>query len=90
MGFAQLTIHASRSHIPTNRRPRKPFPTTPKTLGDRIQTARLENGLLKTEVAEQLGVAEKLIKLWEQDKQIPSEAQWNQLANILSVAPACD
>jgi ribosome-binding protein aMBF1 (putative translation factor) len=85
LGFAQRKIHASRSHIPTNRKPKKPVPTTIKTLGDYIQTKRFEKGLHQSQLAEALGVPQALIALWEKDRQAPTAEQWTRLAPMLNL-----
>jgi len=73
LGFAQPKIHTSRAQIQTNRKPRKAFPATLKTLGHRIQAARFEKRLCQREVAEQLGVTTALVNLWQQDEQTPTD-----------------
>jgi ribosome-binding protein aMBF1 (putative translation factor) len=87
LGFAQRKIHASRSHIPTNRKPKKAVPTTVKTLGDYIQTMRFKKGLHQCQLAEALGVPASLIALWEKDRQAPTEDQWTRLAPLLNLDP---
>jgi DNA-binding transcriptional regulator YiaG len=85
LGFAQRTIHASRSDIPPKRKPKKPIPATLKTLGDHIQFARLKAGLPQSKLAEKLGVTTMEVKLWEEDLQAPNESQWAVLARALGL-----
>jgi ribosome-binding protein aMBF1 (putative translation factor) len=86
LGITQRTIRASRSHIPSNRRAWKAFPTTLKTLGDCIKAKRFEKGLLQRELAEKLGVSKLRVKLWEHDQRVPNEAQRQALSDILSLS----
>jgi ribosome-binding protein aMBF1 (putative translation factor) len=86
LGIAHRTIRASRSHIQTNRRPRKRFPESIKTLGDRIRVARLEKGLIQKELAKKLGIPTRHVIRWEQDKREPTQAQRKQLADILAIS----
>ncbi len=83
-GFALRKIQASRSCIPSNRRPRKSMPTTLKTLGDHIQVRRFEEGLLQSELAEKMGVTTSLIQLWENDDCLPDERQFKMLVSLLA------
>jgi len=85
LGIAHRKIHASRSHIPTNRKPKKPFPATVKTLGDQIYAARFEKGLDHSEVAQALGISTGLLSLWEKDRATPNQAQMKQLSRLLAL-----
>jgi ribosome-binding protein aMBF1 (putative translation factor) len=85
LAFHQRRIQVPRSHISANRKPRKPFPGTLKTLGDRIQAGRFEEGLLQSELAEKLGVTTLLVRRWEENLETPCEAQWPSLSNLLNL-----
>src|SRR5712692_10043830 len=78
LAFAQRRIQASRSHTPADRKPRKAFPATLKTLGDRIHAARFEKALKQTELAERMGVTVSMIRLWEHNGSRPEERQYNR------------
>jgi ribosome-binding protein aMBF1 (putative translation factor) len=85
----------SRSHIFINRQPRKPFPTTLKTFGDRLQVARFESGFLLSELAQKLQIPTILLKRWEQNLETPTKEQWAKIADLLNLtgtaksSPAC-
>lgn len=85
LAITQRQIKASRRHIAPNRMARKSFPTTIKTLGDRIQAARVEKGLRKRELAQTLRTATSLVNAWETDLETPSEVQWRRLVKILAL-----
>ena len=58
---------------------------TPKTLGDRIQSARFTKGLNHTELAQELGVSKSLVSLWERDRATPSEAHLKALGRVFKL-----
>ncbi len=67
LAIGQRHIVASRAGISANRNPRKPFPSTLRTLGDYIQVKRLEPALLSA----------NLLNTWE--FQLPSSGPWNPI-----------
>lgn len=75
----------SRSHISSNRNPRKGFPTSPDSLGKRIRAARLAKGLLQSELAHMLGVSKYYLTQWEADRGTPNEAQLMELSRFLDI-----
>jgi ribosome-binding protein aMBF1 (putative translation factor) len=85
LGIAHRTIRTSRDHISTARRPRKAFPTTLKTFGDRLQVARFEKGLLQTELAQKLQIPTMLVKRWEENLETPAKDQWAKIAYLLDL-----
>jgi ribosome-binding protein aMBF1 (putative translation factor) len=85
LAFHQRRIQVPHSHISVNRKPRKPFPTILKTLGDRIQARRFEEGLLQSELAGKLGVTTLLVRRWEDNLETPSLAHWPMLASLLNL-----
>jgi ribosome-binding protein aMBF1 (putative translation factor) len=85
LGIAHRTIRASRSHISAIRRPRKAFPTTLKTLGDRLQVARFEKGLLQSEIAKQMQIPTTLVKRWEENSEMPTRDQGPKIACLLNL-----
>jgi ribosome-binding protein aMBF1 (putative translation factor) len=91
LGIAHRTIRISRSHISINRRPRKVFPTTLETLGDRLQVARFEKGLLLSELAQKLQIPTVLVKRWEENLETPTKDQWEKVAYLLNLTstPNC-
>jgi ribosome-binding protein aMBF1 (putative translation factor) len=64
LGIAQRTIRLSRSHIPTNRRPRKSLPTSIQTLGDLIQVKRYEKKLTLWQLAQKMGITTASARAW--------------------------
>jgi len=87
LAFAQRLINVSRTHIPTNRHPRKRFPSVPKTLGDHIHIKRYEKHLTLAQVALYMGIATKKVKSFESDRKIPNEREWQSLQRILGFDP---
>src|SRR5437879_5381110 len=57
----------------------KPFPTTPKTLGDYIKAKRFEKGLSQQQLAKQLGVTKASVCQWENDCCRPDPNHWPPL-----------
>ncbi len=55
------------------------------TLGQRIEKARLYHGLRKTELAQQIGVNPKTIRLWERDKRKPLKCYLDKLNTYLEI-----
>jgi DNA-binding transcriptional regulator YiaG len=87
LGIEQRVAHASRAHISPNRKPRKTFPTSAKTAGDYIQTARVAQQLARAQLAERLNVPKSLVQAWEENRQMISELQWDSLRTILALPP---
>jgi len=83
LGFAQRSVRTSRSHIPVDRRQTKPYPTTPKTLGDHIKAKRFEKELSQAELAGMLGVRKPVIQLWEHDRRVPTVTEQKRLVELL-------
>jgi ribosome-binding protein aMBF1 (putative translation factor) len=87
LAIAQRTIHVSRHHISTNRKPRKPVPTTLKTLGDHIHIKRYEKRLSLSQVADYVGVTMTVIKSFESDAELPNDSQLQSLQKLLGLDP---
>lgn len=83
LGFAHRSIRLSRRHIPTNRAPRKRFPASLRTLGDRIRAKRFEKALSTRQLAEMAGVTVAEVNAWESDAAVPSGAILETLSAIL-------
>jgi transcriptional regulator with XRE-family HTH domain len=65
--------------------PRKPFPTSPKTLGDHIQVKRLEKGLSRQQLAQAMRVTVERLNRLENDAQTPTTTEWQALITALSL-----
>jgi DNA-binding transcriptional regulator YiaG len=85
LGIEQRIAHASRAHISPNRKPRKTFPTSAKTAGDYIHTARVAHRIARAQLAERLKVPKSLVQAWEEDRQMITELQWNRLKTVLAL-----
>ncbi len=57
------------------------------TLGERIRKWRLEQGLLQTDLAKLLGVAEMTIVNWEKGKTRPLKEKIRIIKDILKIEP---
>lgn len=85
LAFDRRSIHVSCPQISSDRRQTKPFPTTPKTLGDYIQLKRFEKGLTRKQVALVTGGLRSVVRLWEWDICLPSATQWEALSSLLNL-----
>ena len=65
------------------RKPWKPYPTTPKTLGDYIKARRFEKDMGQAELAAMLGVRKVVVQQWEHDRKVPSDNEQKHLAELL-------
>jgi DNA-binding transcriptional regulator YiaG len=86
LGIAQRTIHASRTHIPINRKGQTLVSTKPKTLGDHIKAARFIKGLCQVQLAKTLGVGLISLRRWERNEQEPKPDQLAALARTLDLS----
>jgi DNA-binding transcriptional regulator YiaG len=59
------------------------YPKEPKTLGERIRKARMDNGLMIKELAEQIGVAEDTVINWEIRDIKPVGMNFNRVQEFL-------
>jgi DNA-binding transcriptional regulator YiaG len=50
---------------------------------------RSETGLLQSEVAAKLRVLISLVKAWEEDVQVPSQDEWDALADVVGMTKLC-
>jgi ribosome-binding protein aMBF1 (putative translation factor) len=85
LGITQRKIRIKRSDIPSKRKPRKAFPITLNSLGDRIQAVRFEKGLLLCELAQNLEIPITLVKDWEGNLETPTKDQWRSLVAVLGL-----
>ncbi|MEO7300000.1 MAG: helix-turn-helix transcriptional regulator [Verrucomicrobiota bacterium] len=87
LGSAQRKIQIKYDFSKEKFSVRKPFPTMPKTIGDHLVLKRFVADLSQEEVAAMLGVSNNTLSSWENDKSIPTTAQWNLLMAILPLNP---
>ena len=52
-------------------------------MGDHLLLKRIKANLSQPEVAEKAGVTERVVRAWEHDQLLPTEAQWQALAHVL-------
>jgi hypothetical protein len=76
LGSAQRIIRVKYDFSKEKFSVRKPFPTEPKTIGDNLILKRFVADLSKAEVAAMLGVSNNTLSSWENDKSVPTNAQW--------------
>jgi DNA-binding transcriptional regulator YiaG len=62
---------------------RKLIPVNPQTTGDYLLLKRIAANLSQPEMALKAGVSERIVRAWEHDQFLPTEAQWQVLAGIL-------
>jgi hypothetical protein len=84
VGYTQRTIHVIH-HSGGRFSPRKLIPINPKTVGDHLLLKRIKANLSQPEVALKAGVSERMVRAWEHDQSLPTEAQWLVLASILGL-----
>jgi ribosome-binding protein aMBF1 (putative translation factor) len=85
LGIAQRKIRVKLDLSNQKFSTRKRFPAIPKTIGDHLMLKRLEADLTQAEVAAKVKVSDKTLREWEYDRSIPTQAQWDALAQILPV-----
>jgi DNA-binding transcriptional regulator YiaG len=83
LGITQSTIHVIHDHSGGRFSPRKLIPVNPRTVGDHLLLKRIEANLSQSEVAVKTGVSVRKVMAWEHDQSLPTEAQWQVLADIL-------
>jgi DNA-binding transcriptional regulator YiaG len=83
LGITQRTIRVIPQHSGGRFSPRKLIPVNPKTTGDHLLLNRIKANLSQPEVALKAGVSEQTVRSWEHDQLLPTEAQWQVLADIL-------
>jgi DNA-binding transcriptional regulator YiaG len=83
LGITQRTIRVVFDHSKERFSPRKLIPVNPKTVGDHLLLKRIKANLSQTEVALNAGVSEQMVRAWEHDRTLPTEAQWQVLVGIL-------
>jgi ribosome-binding protein aMBF1 (putative translation factor) len=77
-----LRSPSSRKHA----RKINPNPNGPQTRGQWIYLKRIEADLSRENVAQKMGVCDLTVRAWECDECAPTEAQWQQLKEILETA----
>jgi DNA-binding transcriptional regulator YiaG len=83
LGITQRTIRVIHGFSHGRFSPRKLIPVNPKTTGDHLLLKRIAANLSQPEVALKAGVSERTVRAWEHDRLLPTEAQWQVLADIL-------
>lgn len=63
------------------------YPANPQTIGEHIRKRRMDRGLLQKEVAEQIGVTEDCITLWESNKSNPHVSYYPKIIDFLGYLP---
>jgi len=85
LGITQRTIHVIHNHSGGRLSPRKLIPVNPKTVGDHLLLKRIKANLSQPEVALNAGVSERMVRAWEHDQLLPTEAEWKVLEAILGL-----
>ena len=79
------TVLVNFDHFKQRFSPRKLIPVNVKTLGDYLLLKRIEADLSQPELAFRSGVTVRRLMAWEHDQRVPTEAEWQVLANILKL-----
>ncbi len=85
LGISQRTLHVAEAPTTQPKTSKKAFPKTVKTLGDSIRTKRGERGINQRALARKLNVPRRRIQDWERDRKVPSETEWQKLADELGL-----
>ena len=72
-------------HFKEGLRPRKCIPINPNTLGDCLLLKRREAHLSQPEMAVKLTISVRKVRAWEHDELLPTEVEWQPLANLLRI-----
>jgi DNA-binding transcriptional regulator YiaG len=80
LGITHRTIRVIHDHSGGRFSSRKLIPVNPKTTGDYLLLKRIKANLSQPEVALKAGVSEQMVRAWEHDQSLPTEAQWQVLA----------
>ena len=85
LGITQRTIRIIHYRSGGKFSPRKLIPVNPKTVGDHLLLKRIKANLSQPEVALNAGVSERMVRAWEHDQLLPTEAEWKVLEAILGL-----
>ena len=85
LGIAYRKITRFRHQLPEDHVPKTPPKIALTTLGQRLQFRRIKKGLLESQLAHILGVATRVIKDWESDTRLPSNAVLSILDDLLGL-----
>jgi len=85
LGIAQRTVEVLYGDFKQRFSTRKLIPTEVKTLGDLLLLKRIKADLSQPELGVKAGFTVRKIKAWEYDQSIPTEAEWQTLAEILGL-----
>lgn len=80
MPFCRVTLRAVKPKSAA-------YPKKIKTLGDRIRTVRLDQGLLQKQIAEEIGVDTTTINNWETGRTSPALRCLPAICNFLGYDP---
>jgi len=88
LGITQRTIRVVFGHFKERfSPPRKLIPVKPKTVGDHLLLKRIKANLSRPEMALKARVSEQMVRSWEDDQLLPTEAQWQVLVSICAWIP---
>ena len=83
MGCVRRKIRIENAKNASSRKPRKPFPTVIRTLGDELCLARLEQHITQRILAKRLGVEIMTVVAWENDLGLPSPENLQSIQRVL-------
>ena len=84
MGIAERQIHIQFSQKLSQRMYAKPLPANVQTIGDWIRLRRTKKNLTSGHVAAKMGIADTVVRSWEEGTKAPNGQQLKELAIILS------
>jgi ribosome-binding protein aMBF1 (putative translation factor) len=85
LGIAQRTVEVFYGDFKQRFSTRKLIPTEVKTLGDHLLLKRIKADLSQAELGVKAGFSVRRIKVWEHDETVPTENEWQILAEILGL-----
>ena len=61
------------------------YPKDPKTLGEHIRKARMDQHVMVKELAERVGIVPKTVINWEKHNLKPTRRHWERLRTVLGL-----
>jgi ribosome-binding protein aMBF1 (putative translation factor) len=83
LGIAERQIHVKFNQKQLQRKRSKPLPDNIQTIGDWIRTKRTEKNLTSGHVAFKMGIADSVVRSWEDGSSQPNSQQLKELTDIL-------
>ena len=90
MGIAERQIHVKFNQKQPQRKRSKPLPDNIQTIGDWIRIRRTEKNLTSGHVALKMGIADSVVRSWDDSSSEPNKEQIKNLISILGQIPPAE